>query len=179
MFTQQTICALSSLQDLSYKSKEFQRQTNQDQCTARRNCLLTDATSAQLKQVGSDLHGIIMKALLEGLIAAKPDFVGTPFEQTVNDIIAGFQDGSDRAVLHSSVELAALDRKAGDWLKGQIEAALPKQQYTVESAFGQFIVEATSPAKARLVAAAQHYKCKVDELDGDVLRGFANGVLAS
>ena len=84
-------------------------------------------------------------------------------------------------LLDESRNKSKQDRPFADWLKEQEEAALPLRQYTVASAFDSdfttFTVEATSPEKARLVAAAQHYKCKISELDGDCLRAFANGVL--
>lgn len=177
MFTQQTISALASLQDLTYKSQELQRQTSQEHCTSTRDLLLSEGTRSQLKLVCAGLHEVCLTALFEGLVKAKPDFVGTPFEQTIEAIIAGYFDDSPVVQNRASVALSMLQRQASDWLKAQAEAALPVLNYTVGSAFGDITVEATSPEKARLVAAAQHYKCAVNELDGDCLRSFANGVL--
>ncbi len=183
MFTQQTIYALASLQDLTYKGNELLRQTSQEHCTSSRDLLLSEFARAQLKLVGTGVSEACKMALLEGLINAKPLFVGTPFEQAIEEIISGYDDGSPVAENHASVELSRLQRKASDWLKEQEDAALPLRQYTVASAFDSdfttFTVEATSPEKARLVAAAQHYKCKISELDGDCLRAFANGVLVA
>lgn len=181
MFTQQTIYALASLQDLTYKGNELQRQTSQEHCTNTRDLLLDGLARSQLKLVGAGVRVACIGALLEGLLKAKPDFVGTPFEQAIDEIIAGYVDGSPVAENHASVELSLLQRKASDWLKEQEEAALPLRKYAVPSAFDSdfatFTVEATSPQKARLVAAAQHYKCAVNELDGDSLRAFGNGEL--
>lgn len=176
MFTQETIYALRSLQDLTVKAGELHRQTNQPFCTDSRQLLLSAATADQLKLVGCAVRTACIDALLEGLRDAQPLFVGTPFEETIAAIIAGYVDGSPGAENSASVALVCLERGATDWLREQAEAALPLLKYTVASAFGDFAVEAKSPAQARLVAAAGHYRCTVAELDGDGLRAFANGV---
>ncbi|CAN5155243.1 hypothetical protein BH11CYA1_BH11CYA1_07340 [soil metagenome] len=177
MFTQQTISALSSLHELVYKSSDLLLQTSQPHRSKVRDVLLSEVTSTQLAATATIMHKLNLSALQEGLTAAQPQFVGTPFEQNVSEIAAGYLDGSPSAVLSASVALASLERKASVWLKVEAEACLPLQKYTVDSAFGPFTVDAKSPEKARLVAAAQHHKCAVEDLAGDELRGFTNGVL--
>lgn len=176
MFTQQTVYALRSLHDLANQADDLHRQTNQPYCIESRQLLLSVATVDQLKLVGSTVRTACISALLEGLRDAQPLFAGTPFEQTIVEIIAGYVDGSPSAENSASVALSSLERSATDWLREQAEAALPLVTYTVASAFGDFTVEAKSPPQARLVAAARHHECTIAELNPDCLRDFANGV---
>ncbi len=175
MFTQQTVYALRSLQDLTVKADELHRQTNQPHCIDSRQLLLSAATVDQLKLVGCTVRTACINALLEGLRDAQPLFAGTPFEQTIAAIIAGYVDGSPSAENSASVALSSLERRATDWLRAQAEATLPLVTYTVASAFGDFTVEAKSPSQARLLAAARHHECTIAELNPDCLRDFANG----
>jgi len=179
MFTQQTVYALRSLHDLVNQADELHRQTNQAHCIESRQLLLSAATVDQLKLVGSAVRTACISALLEGLRDAQPLFAGTPFEQTIVEVIAGYVDGSPSAENSARVALSSLERGAIDWLREQAEAALPLLKYTVASAFGEFSVEAKSPEMARLVAAARRYECTIAELHPGCLRDFANGVLVN
>ena len=179
MFTQQTVYALRSLHDLVNQADELHRQTNQAHCIESRHLLLSAATVDQLKLVGSAVRTACISALLEGLRDAQPLFAGTPFEQTIVEVIAGYVDGSPSAENSARVALSSLERGAIDWLREQAEAALPLLKYTVASAFGEFSVEAKSPEMARLVAAARRYECTIAELHPGCLRDFANGVLVN
>lgn len=179
MFTQQTVYALRSLHDLVNQADELHRQTNQAHCIESRQLLLSAATVDQLKLVGSAVRTACISALLEGLRDAQPLFAGTPFEQTIVEVIAGYVDGSPSAENSARVALSSLERGAIDWLREQVEAALPLLKYTVASAFGEFSVEAKSPEMARLVAAARRYECTIAELHPGCLRDFANGVLVN
>ncbi len=176
MFTQQTVNALRSLHDLTYKADELHRQTNRADCIESRDLLLSAATRDQLMLVGSLLRVLCVSALLEGLRDAQPFFAGTPFEPAIPQIIAGYVDGSPAAENSASAALAALERGATNWLRDHVEATQPLIKYTVSSAFGKFTVEARSPETARLLAAAENYRCTVDELVAGCLRDFGNGV---
>ena len=179
MFNKQTVYALRSLHDLANEAQELHRQTNQAHCIESRQLLLSAATVDQLKLVGSAVRTACISALLEGLCDAQPLFAGTPFEQTIVEVIAGYVDGSPAAENSASVALAALERGATNWLRDHVEATQPLIKYTVSSAFGKFTVEARSPEMARLVAAARRYECTIAELHPGCLRDFANGVLVN
>ncbi len=177
MFTQQTLRALDSLlaqallvRYLVGNSKDTEREQNL-------SLLLSVGTLDKLKQTTQAFYTELVGNLIDGLKNAKTEFIDTPFNQSLDEVIAGFLDGSSSSEEKATVTLSNMLREAKDWLLAKIVAEMPKMKYEVRSQHGTFTVEARSPEEAQLEAAAQYFCRSIEHVDQRRLPEFSLGVL--
>ncbi len=116
MSTQQTLRALDSLlaqallvRYLVGNSKDTEREQNL-------SLLLSVGTRDKLKQTTQAVYSELVGYLIDGLKNAKTEFIDTPFNQSLDEVIAGFLDGSSSSEEKATVTLSKLLRETKDWL---------------------------------------------------------------
>lgn len=178
MFSNETLLALSYAQDLGYKTAELLRVTTQAHCLEQIGKALSAESLQALNAIGQSPCTIAYKTMVEVLEAVAPQFEGTPFQAQMVDIVASYKEGSDRSLLHGSVELSIVLNKGRQWMNEQELLAKPLQTYLVSSVYGEKTVQARSPDHARHEALRQHYGDVADNVGWNALREFGVGRLA-
>lgn len=176
MFTQQTLVTLNILHSLLADSQNLRMHLLQS-LEGSRDCLLSTETREQMGNSVGAMLSLSRRLLVEAVERAGVGFIGTPFEQDVANIAAGFKSEDESAHNSASLALYMLTRNAGDWLRREEDKRLPLIDYRVANALGaDIMVKAVNPHRARVAAAEQHYGCTMAEIDGDCLRAFGLGV---
>lgn len=195
MFTQQTLSNLATAMRLVHRAKEAHKMAakaapvvgaivERGEALSRKtgHPMAPSVVAAAALGVSADQMLYSAKSTLsEGVMAAQPLFVGTPFHEEFNKVCSYFDFGAANVVDQATAMLTELMFEAAHWLNEQEEAVLPLQQFVVPNFFraGGDLVMARSPAHARLVAAAAQYGCSVEELDLGNLYSWNNGVLGT
>ncbi len=178
MFTQQTILALNALLEQADAGQELVSNTKIESRAHNLNWLLIGESRDRLQQLTAGYHTELVGYLIEGLTRAKPEFVDTPFDLTLDGIIAGYS-GNSSSKKKARVALSKMLSEAKDWLMAKVVAEMPKMNYEVRSTHGTFRVEARSPEEAQLEAAAQYFCRSIEHVDQRRLPEFSLGVLVT
>lgn len=177
MFTNDTLLALNFAQELGYKTAELLRVTTQAHCVEQVGKVITAESLKTLAAIAQTPCAVAYTLMVEVLEAVAPQFEGTPFQAQMVDIIASYKEGSDRSLLHGSVELSTVINKGRQWMNEQELLAKPLQTYLVSSIYGEKTVQARSPDHARTEALRQHYGDMADNVGWNALREFGVGRL--
>jgi|GEM_PF-5944589 len=119
MFTHDTLVALAALHQLSLDALTL-RLTNVSAPGRQRYFnLIPESTGRQLVSSGAAYGREIDRAVAEGLRAAAPLFAGTPFEESMTEIVGCYSDPTGSGMMWANNELYNLPKVAGEWLTQQ------------------------------------------------------------
>jgi len=119
MFTPDTLVALAALHQLSLEALTLKLTSVSAPGRQSYFNLIPEATARQLVSSGTTHAREIDRAVHEGLKAAAPLFVGTPFEESMTDIVKCYGDPNGSGMMWANNELYKLPKLAGEWLVTQ------------------------------------------------------------